>query len=181
MPSAAWNGQRSSRPKRENSRSLRRLLFPPPPAIAADQRPMPDWPGASRATPPQCDPGAASPARSCLSTSPAALARSSKQLARGIANLLNDPVSQQPVPNFRATVSRRSRRMTCRPAAPGSQAQSRQAPPPARCSGSAKGGASRPCGPVRRASLIGRPPKQRAAPANPVGSERPVSNSCCCR
>src|ERR1700741_3790562 len=34
----------------------------------------------------------------------------------------------------------------------GSQAQSRQAPPPARCSGSARGGASRPCGPVRRAN-----------------------------
>src|ERR1700752_5471500 len=34
----------------------------------------------------------------------------------------------------------------------GSQAQSRQAPLPARCSGSAKGGASRPCGPVRRAN-----------------------------
>src|SRR5580693_10543525 len=42
--------------------------------------------------------------------------------------------------------------MTCRPPAPGWLAQSRQAPPPARCSGSAKGGASRPCGPVRRAN-----------------------------
>src|SRR5438105_14543026 len=29
--------------------------------------------------------------------------------------------------------------------------------------------------------LIGRPPKQRAAPANPAGSARPVSNSWCCR
>jgi hypothetical protein len=124
--------------------------------------------------------------------------RTLKKAAGNLANSraalqisLNDPVSQQPVPNFRATVSRRSRRMTCRPAAPGSRAQSRQAPPPARCSGSAKGGASRPCGPVRRAnhgsapsalpSLIGRLSKQRAAPVNPAGSARSVSNSCCCR
>src|SRR5882762_3591808 len=39
---------------------LEALLFPAPPAIAADQRPMPDWAlGASRAAPPQCNPGAA--------------------------------------------------------------------------------------------------------------------------
>src|SRR5438105_4203347 len=33
--------------------------------------------------------------------------RKPRQLARGIANLLDDLVSQQPVPNFWATVSRR--------------------------------------------------------------------------
>jgi hypothetical protein len=33
--------------------------------------------------------------------------RKPRQLARGIANLLDDPVSQQPVPNFCATLSRR--------------------------------------------------------------------------
>src|SRR5258706_16367381 len=67
--------------------------------------------------------------------------------------------------------------MTCRPPAPGGKPnRDRHHHQPD--AASAKGGASRPCGPVRRASLIGRPPKQRAAPANPVGSERPVSNSC---
>src|SRR5947209_2211324 len=39
---------------------LEALLFPLPPTIAADQRPMPDWAWvALRAAPPQCDPGAA--------------------------------------------------------------------------------------------------------------------------
>jgi hypothetical protein len=33
--------------------------------------------------------------------------RKPRQLARGIANLLDDPVSQEPVPNFCATLSRR--------------------------------------------------------------------------
>src|SRR5438874_7331463 len=47
--------------------------------------------------------------------------------------------------------------MTCRPPAPGWLAQSRQAPPPARCSGSAKSGVSRPCGPVRCANHGGAP------------------------
>src|SRR5580693_4081325 len=42
--------------------------------------------------------------------------------------------------------------MTCRPPAPAWQGRSRQGPSPARCSGSAKGGASRPCGPVRCAN-----------------------------
>src|SRR2546423_14412436 len=38
---------------------LEALLFPPPPAMAADQRPLPDWPWVHRDAPPQCDPGAA--------------------------------------------------------------------------------------------------------------------------
>src|SRR5438270_12571732 len=79
MPPAAWNGRRSSRPKRENSWEVEALLFPP--ATGDRRRSAPDVRldlGASRASPPQCDPGAASPARSCLSASPAALARSAK-------------------------------------------------------------------------------------------------------
>ena len=62
---------------------LEALLFPPPPAIAADQRPMPDWAGVHRELRrPNVTLAAASPARSCLSTSPAALARSPKTCRR---------------------------------------------------------------------------------------------------
>ena len=58
---------------------LEALLFPPPPAIAADQRPIPDWAWVHRELRrPNVTLALHSPARSCLSTSPAALARSSK-------------------------------------------------------------------------------------------------------
>jgi hypothetical protein len=52
--------------------------------------------------------------------------------------------------------------MACRPPAPGWHAQSRQAAPPARCSGSAKGGASRPCDPVQCANCGSAPVLRQA-------------------
>ena len=103
-----------------------------------------------------------------------------RQLACGISNLLDDMVSQRPVPKYRsasaqepdlirmlvkgdrcACITQRKRQ---------SQRVSTLRWRAAHQSWKRAGGSS---------SLIGRPPKRRARPANPGGSARRFLNSCC--
>jgi len=112
------------------------------------------------------------------------------QLARGISNLLDYTVSQQPVLNFCATVSRRVQKddvpiASTRVAGPietGTATSPTQRECQRRRVAALRSRAARQSWKRTSAlpSLIGRPPKRRARPANPGGSARPFLNSCCC-
>src|SRR5205807_7112120 len=110
--------------------------------------------------------------------------RKPRQLARGIANLLDDTVSQRPVPNFRATVSRREQKGdvptgSTRVASP---IETGTATSPMQRQRQKWRVAALWSRALRQSwkrtsalpSLIGRLSKQRAAPVNPAGSARSV-------
>jgi hypothetical protein len=127
--------------------------------------------------------------------------RSGRTLKKGAENLANsraalqislmNPVSQQPVPNFCATVSRRMQKgdvptgstRVASPIETGTATSPMQRERQRRRVTALRSRAARQSWKrtIALPSLIGRLPKQRAAPVNPAGSARSVSNSCCCR